>query len=352
MKQADLHAPIKTGLASYGMSGMVFHAPFIDVNPRFELTAILERSKELSADHCPHARIVRTYGELLGSGVDLVVVNTPDRFHYDMVRQALMAGKHVVVEKPFVMETGQGEELIRLAREKGLLLSVYQNRRWDGDFMTVKQLVENQVLGRLVEFTSHYDRYRNYIEPGTWKEDGQAGTGVLYNLGTHMVDHALQLFGMPKKVYAHARVVRTGGQVPDNFDMKLYYDGLDVNLRCSYLAREAGPRFLLHGTGGSYIKYGIDPQEAALKAGALPQGADWGKEPEQEWGYLNTDREGLHYEGSIETLPGNYMAYYDNIADALAQGAELAVKPEESMDGLHLIEAARESIARQCLILL
>jgi scyllo-inositol 2-dehydrogenase (NADP+) len=259
----------------------------------------------------------------------------------------LEAGKHVVVEKPFVMDIPQGEELIKLAQEKNLKLSVFQNRRWDGDFLTVKQLVENDAVGRLVEFTSHYDRYRNYIEPDTWKEDGQAGTGVLYNLGTHMVDHALQLFGMPGKVYAHSRIVRTGGQVPDYFDLKLYYKGLDVNLRCSYLAREAGPRFQLHGTKGSYQKYGIDPQEAALKTGAIPQGTDWGKEPADEWGYLNSSRDALHYEGNIETLPGNYMAYFDNIADALLDGAELCVKPEESLDGLRVIEAARRSIKEE-----
>jgi predicted dehydrogenase len=231
-----------------------------------------------------------------------------------------------------------------LAKDKGLMLSVYQNRRWDGDFLTVRKLVEEQALGRLVDFTSHYDRYRNYIEPGTWKEDARSGTGALYNLGTHMVDHALQLFGKPGIITAHTRIVRRGGQVPDYFDLKLYYDGLDVNLRCSYLAREAGPRFLLHGTEGSFVKYGIDPQEAELKTGALPEGPGWGKEPTEEWGYLNTNVNGLHYKGSIETLPGNYMAYYDNIADVLCEGAELAVKPEESLEGLALIEAAKQSI--------
>jgi predicted dehydrogenase len=335
---------IQTALASFGMSGAVFHGPGLKVNPGFELKAILERSKNLSAALYPEAAIVRDYADILNDKtIDMVIVNTPDYLHYEMCMQALKAGKHVVVEKPFTQTVEQANELIALAKEKGLVLTVYQNRRWDGDFLTVKKIIGEGLLGRIVEFESHFDRYRNFIQPNTWKEEGNDRGGVLYNLGSHMVDQVLCLFGMPKTVTAHLATLRTGGCVPDYYDIRLQYDGFAALLKSSYLVREPGPRYSLHGTLGSFLKWGIDPQEEALKAGRLPSEPEWGKEPQADWGLIHTESNGKAIREKMETVPGNYSLFYDNVYAAITAGAELLVKPEESRDGLLILEACLQS---------
>lgn len=335
---------IITGLASYGMSGSVFHAPFLDVHPGFELHTIVERSKDLARTRYPHVKIVRSFEALLAiPEIQLVVVNTPDTTHYDYVKQALLAGKHVVVEKPFVFDVNQGEELVKLARERGLLLAVYQNRRWDGDFLTVKQILESGVLGRVVEFQSAFQRYRNFIQTGTWKEKANQQVGITYNLGSHMIDQAVQLFGMPQAVYADIDRLRDGSEVDDYYFIKLIYPQLKVLLRAGYLMREETPRYYLHGTEGSYVKHGLDPQEECLKQGAIPTGAAWGKEAEAAWGTLNTTVSGLHYRGKVETLPGNYMAFYDDIHRSITDNRKPLTDAEEVLQVIRIIQASFES---------
>ena len=293
------------GIASFGMSGQVFHGPLLEVHPGFEIISILERSKNLSKSNYPGSKIVRTYEELLEDDrITLIVVNTPDHLHYDMTRHALLAGKHVVVEKPFVQDSNKGQELIALAKKRNLVFSVFHNRR--GDFLTVRSILDKGYLGRLVEYEAHFDRYRNLIQEGTWKEDPESGTGVLFNLGSHLIDQALQLFGTPVYVTADIRTQRTDGVTDDAFTIWLGYDSVKVTLKASYLVREPGPRFQLHGTKGSYLNYSTDPQEEQLKAGKWPTGEDWGKEPEAGWGYMNTEKEDGHFQGKYETLPGDY----------------------------------------------
>jgi predicted dehydrogenase len=327
------------GLVSFGMSGQVFHAPLVKVHPGFKLVSILERSKELSADLYPESIIVRTFEELLKvEGTDLIIVNVPDPLHYEMTREALLAGKNVIVEKPFVRDSSQGKELIDLAAGKGLLLSVFQNRRWDGDFLTVKKILGEGLLGRLVDYEAHFDRYRNMIQDNTWKEESGAGS-TIYNLGSHLIDQALDLFGKPEHVYADIDIMREGGQVDDAFRILLGYEGIRVCLQSSYLVREPGPRYGLHGTLGSYLKYGIDPQEDALKKGELPDGRDWGKEPESEWGILHTE----NFNGKYETLPGNYTEYFRDIYEALQTGNQPIVTGEQANLVIRVIEAALES---------
>ncbi|MCW0481727.1 Gfo/Idh/MocA family oxidoreductase [Gaoshiqia sediminis] len=344
---------INTALASFGMSGMVFHGPSLRVNPNFRICKILERSKNLSAKNYSEATIVRSYEEILNDPeIDLVVVNTPDDLHYEMTKQALEAGKHVVAEKPFAQTVDEANELIALANSKGLMHTVYQNRRWDGDFLTVKKLLKDGSLGRLVEFESHFDRYRNFIQPGTWKEAGNERAGVLYNLGSHMVDQVRVLFGMPMSVTAHLGIVRESGAVNDYYDIRLQYEGFAALLKCSYLVRKPGPRYSLHGNLGSFHKWGIDPQEDALKAGRLPNEAGWGSEPAADWGELDTELNGLHFTGKVETIPGNYNLFYENVYDVLANGAELLVKPEESRDGLVILEACLKSHKEKRTVLL
>jgi scyllo-inositol 2-dehydrogenase (NADP+) len=334
---------INTAFASFGMSGLVFHGPLLSIHNGFHIHKILERSKNLSKSRYPEATVVRNFDDLLTDDIELVIVNTPDHTHYEYTKKALEAGKHVVVEKPFVQNTELGKELIDLADKKGLVLTVFQNRRWDGDFMTVRKVIESKMLGKLVEYEAHFDRYRNFIQPDTWKEDPGTGTGILFNLGSHMIDQAVVLFGKPAFVSADIRHMRPGSKVDDYYDINLFYDDVKVKVKSSYLVREEGPRYILHGTEGSFLKWGIDPQEAALKKGGLPTDEGWGVEDEEDWGVLNTGLDGLHMEGRIETLTGDYSRFYKNVYETICNGAELAVKPKESLLGVEIINAAFES---------
>lgn len=335
---------INVGLAAFGMSGKVFHAPLITAHEGFRLHTILQRSQQDAQEKYSGVKVVRDFTDILkDSDIELIVINTPEYTHFEMAKQALLAGKHVIVEKAFTPTTREAHTLIELARKQDKLLSVFQNSRWHGDFLTIKKIIEDNLLGQLVEYEAHYDRYRNSIQPHTWKEEAKPGTGVLYNLGSHMIDQALLLFGWPHSVMADIRIQRPGGKVDDNFEVVLHYEHLKVTLKSSYLVREPGPRYTLHGTEGSYVKYGADPQEAALKAGRSPLEEDWGAEPEEQWGKLNTQLGGLHFEGRIATIPGSYLGFYENIYEAIREKKELLVKPEQALQTIAIIEAAMES---------
>lgn len=275
--------------------------------------------------------------------IELVFVNTPDTLHYAHTVAVLEAGKHAIVEKPFTITSGEAQQLVELAESKGLILSVYQNRRWDSDFQTLKKVVEGEWLGRLVEFHSSYQRYRNFIQPNTWKEEPLPGAGIVYNLGSHLIDQALHLFGMPEEIFADIRTQRTGGKIPDHFQITLYYDGMKTNLMAGYLVRELGPRFKLQGTEGTFVKFGMDPQEEFLKQGILPQGAGWGVEPETDWGQINTTIKGVNWKGKIESLKGDYTGYYQNIYEAIREGKPLAVPGSDGVKTIKAIEAAIRS---------
>lgn len=331
---------IHTAIASFGMSGLVFHGPLLKVLPGFRVVKILERTKNNSAAMFPGARIVRSYNEIINDpAIELVIVNTPDEYHYEMAKAALFAGKHVIVEKPATRTYGEVRKLVTLAREKNVLLTVFQNRRWDGDFRTVKKIIEGKKVGRLVEFESHFDRYRNYIAPDTWKEEGGDFGGVLFNLGSHMVDQALVLFGKPQSVTCHLDILRTGGKVADYYDIRLQYNGFAALLKCSYLVKEEGPRYIIHGTNGSFLKWGTDPQEEALKAGKLPEGSNWGADREELYGVLNTEFDGHAQKQFIKTLPGNYRLFYQNVYSTIIGEAELEVKPSDFLLSMHILDS-------------
>ena len=339
---------IKVGLAAYGMSGQVFHAPFISINPHFELCKIVERSKELSKERYPDATIVRSFEELIKDpAIELIVVNTPDSTHYEYARLALEAGKHVIVEKPFTSTTEEGEELIALAAEMGLMLSVYQNRRWDADFQTVQEIISKGLLGRLVEYESTFARYRNFIKPNTWKETGESGGGLTYNLGSHLIDQAIRLFGMPEAVFADIATMRTHGKVDDYFMIRFFRPSLApdvrVTLKASYLMREAEPRFVLHGTLGSYVKHGVDKQEAALLRGEMPDQPHWGEETEEEWGLIHTEIDGEEICRKYPGISGNYGGFYQNIYEHLRLGEAVQTGARDILNVIRVIEAAYRS---------
>lgn len=339
---------IIVGIASYGMSGKVFHAPLLRSHKNFLLKRIVERTSNEAHTIYPDVVVSKSFDDLLRDDeIDLVIVNTPDRTHFELAAKCLEAGKHVVVEKPFTPTVREGKKLIKLAQQKHRKLSVFQNRRWDGDFLTVRKIVEDHTLGRLVDYEAHYDRYRNPVERNSWKEQKAAGANVIYNLGSHMIDQALVLFGMPEAVTAHLKIMREGGEVDDWYDIRLHYPEVNVNLNASLLVKELGPRYILHGTQGSFLKWGLDPQEEALKQGRSPDDPGWGSEPEEWWGILNTERDGEQFRGKFKTLPGNYRAFYDNLYDCLASGKELSVKPEEALNVIKIVEAAKKSNERK-----
>jgi len=340
--------PINTALLSYGMSGEIFHAPLIAAHAGFRLSKIVQRKTATAHRRYSSVQVVNSVDEVLrDDGIELVVINTPNETHFDFTVRVLEAGKHAIVEKPFSVTTSEADTLIALARKHDRVLTVFQNRRWDGDFLTLKQVVEQRLVGKIVEFELHYDRFRNYIEANTWKEESAPGTGILYNLGSHMLDQVLVLFGVPLEVDARLGVQRPGGRVDDFYDIRLQYDDFHVIVKSSYLVRASMPRYILHGTEGSFVKLGIDPQEQALKDGRLPGSAGWGQEPASLWGTINTTIGGLHVTGTIETMQGNYLSYYNNVFEAIRNKAVLAVKPEESRDVIRLIEACAESNSRR-----
>ena len=339
---------IRTGIASFGMSGWVFHAPLLHVHQGFDIACILERSSNRSTERYPYVQIVRSYDEMLTDPeIELVVVNTPDHLHYEMCLQALEAGKHVVVEKPFTQTSQQADILVGKAREKGLVLSVFQNRRWDSDFLTIRKIIDEKMLGRLVEYEAHFDRFRNYIQENTWKELADMGTGTIYNLGPHLIDQALVLFGLPVSVTADIRRQRSGSQVDDAFTLWLNYPEVKVTLKAGYLVRLPGPRYLLHGTEGSFLKAGMDLQEEHLKAGILPGSPGWGEEAEEDWGTLDTNINGLHFQGKLESVAGNYLAYYDSVYRSLTEGVVPDVTAQQGRDVIRIIEASLESSRKQ-----
>lgn len=336
--------PIRVGLIGYGMAGRVFHAPVITVVPQLKLSQVVERHGNASQQRYPWIKVVQDVDVLLNDPeIDLVVIATPNSSHFELAQQALAANKHVVVDKPITTTAKQAQQLIDLARQRNKVLSVYHNRRWDGDFQTVKRLLEAGYLGQLVEYEAHYDRFRPMLKPNAWREKEELGSGLLFDLGSHLIDQAQVLFGLPEAVTADIGVQREGGQAMDYFEVLLHYGRLRVRLKGGMLVRELGPHFILHGTAGSFVKYGMDPQEEALKQGESLLQPNWGMEPSAQWGLLNTEIGNLHFHGKIETVKGCYQAYYENVYDAIVHGADLAVKPEEARNTIRLIELAVES---------
>lgn len=335
---------IRTALASFGMSGRVFHAPLLFHHPAYQLARIVQRSAGDAAVLYPGVTLTRTFDEILDdSSIDLVIVNTPDGTHYDLTLKALGAGKHVVVEKPFTQSLRQADELISLARSRGRVLSVFHNRRWDGDFLTVRNILAGGVLGRLVEYESHIDRYRPQIVRQSWKEQAGSGAGLVWNLGSHLIDQALVLFGTPEAVSATTAILREGGEVDDWFSLRLHYPSIQVSLNSSYLASSPRPRFLLFGEAGAFVKYGIDPQEEALKRGSIPRSPGWGCDVEEYHGWLQINDHGSVRSDRVTTLPGDYPAYYDSVAAAIGGKGVPAVRAEEAADVIRVITSAYES---------
>jgi len=344
---------IGVGIIGYGLAGRVFHAPFVSAMPGLKLEAFVERKTDEAHKAYTVTRTYRGVPELLADpAIQLVVVATPNETHFALAKQVLEAGRHVVIDKPFAETSAQAADLIGLAKAKGLVLAPFHNRRWDGDFLTVKKILAGGQLGRLVTFESHFDRFKPIPRDHTWKEAANPANGMLMDLGPHLVDQALALFGLPKRVTASVRSDREDSAIEDAFDIRLDYDGVTAWCRATMLACEASPRFLLHGTAGSFRKYGLDPQEPAIVAGAkvprLGEGA-WLDEVESAWGELVVapvlSAPTTLVRRKVKTERGDYRGFYQNVRDAIGGTAELAVTAEAGLNVARVLESARLSSA-------
>ena len=345
---SNINKTVNVGLIGYGMAGRVFHAPIISCVPGLELLKIRETKADNIADANSRyitAEIVDDSARIIeDNNIDLVVIATPNTSHYDLAKESLEAAKHVVVDKPFTITTEDADNLIELAKSKNKIISVFHNRRWDSDFLTVKKIIESRVLGNLVEVEIHFDRFRNFIEEDAWREKDLPGSGILYDLGSHLIDQSQVLFGLPGEITADIRIQRTGGKSVDNFELILHYRNLKVTLKAGMLVKEPGPRYMLYGDRGSFIKYGLDVQEEALKQGLTPLTVEnWGQEPESIRGNLNIEKDGQSIIREVESEKGVYRAFYYNIYSAIVNGDELIVKPEEARNAIKTIELAIQS---------
>jgi predicted dehydrogenase len=340
---------IRVALLGYGLAGAVFHAPLIETVDGLELTAIVTRDPERQA----RARREYPQAALLDSAedvwqrtdeLDLVVVATPNSSHVSLAGAAIQAGLGVVVDKPLAASAAEGQTLLRLARERGAMLTVFQNRRWDGDFLTIRELLASDGaagLGEVLRFESRYERWRPQLTGG-WRESGEApeAGGLLFDLGSHLVDQALVLFGPAESVYAELDLRRPGAETDDDTFVALSHSsGVRSHLCMSVLAAQPGPRFRLLGRGGAYVKYGLDVQEAALQAGRRPDDPSWGEEPEERWGLLGAGEEVR----PVPTLAGAYHRFYEGVVSALRDGAPPPVDPEDAIVALEVLEAAKAS---------
>lgn len=340
---------IKTAMLAYGMSGKVFHAPFLELHPGFELTGAWERSRRLIHDDY-QAKSYPDIESLLRDEIDLVIVNTPVATHFEYAKAALLAGKHVIVEKAFTTNADEAEELHEIAEAENLKLAVFQNRRWDSDFRTVEEIVSRGILGDIVEAEIHFDRYNPDLSPKRHKETANSGAGILKDLGSHIIDQALVLFGFPTSIFADIRTTRDYSVVDDWFDLTLYYPKFRVRLKAGFFTREPLPAYIIHGKLGSFIKSRGDVQEDELKSGKKPTVIDWGAEPDYKSGLLHTEIEGQVVRENIPTLPGNYYAFFDKMYRAIRNNDPIPVPATDGIKTMKIIDAAIESSQKRKLI--
>ncbi len=332
---------IPTALLSFGMSGRVFHAPFIHLHPGFKLVGAWERSKQTMGGYYPEVRSYKTMEELLAErAVELVIVNTPSYTHFEYARKSLLAGKHVVVEKPFTSTAAEAMELKALAEQQKKKLSVFQNRRWDSDFKSVKSVIDENLLEEIVEATISFDRFNPVLSPKAHKETPGPGAGVVKDLGPHLIDQALVLFGMPESVFADIQITRPMSKVDDYFEILLYYPKLRVRLKSGYFVREPVSSFIIHGMKGTFLKSRSDVQETQLQAGMKPNDPSYGFEPEGAQGYLHTEKDGKVIKEKVKSLRGNYMAYYEGLYQALTSQKSLPVTADDGINVMRVIDAA------------
>jgi scyllo-inositol 2-dehydrogenase (NADP+) len=343
---------IRCGVIGFGLAGRIFHSAVINATDGIDLAGIVQRNGDAAEKAYPQVPIYRSLDAMLGkANLDVIVVATPNNTHVPMATQCLRAGKHVVIDKPLAVSSSEAASLFAISRETGRRVFVYHNRRCDGDFLTVRQLLKTDKLGTLRTFESHFDRFRPTPKPGAWREEVGHGNGILLDLGSHLGDQALVLFGLPTAVWGDVRSERECSRVDDAFDIRLYYPKLTVWLRSTSLSALPAVRFLAEGTRGSYRKNGLDPQEDALRSGDLFQSTPWGMDPESAWGAITSlDANGATQHTTVPTLPGDYRGFYANVRDTLLGKAGQAVTLVDAWRVLRLLEWARESSEKRAAV--
>ncbi len=330
---------ISTAVIGCGFSARTFHIPFIQASPALQLVALSTRQGEQARLDFPDVAVYPGASELLSdSDAQLVIITAPNDVHYELALHALQQGRHVVVDKPFVTSVAGGEELIAVAKDKGPVLSAYHNRRWDGDFLTVKQLIERGEVGEVHYFESHFDRFRPQVRQ-RWREQPGQGAGIWFDLGPHLLDQAVCLFGMPEALTGRCGTLRENSCVTDYFHVQLHYPRCEVVLHGSPFSAGPNARFQLQGSRGSYVKQGLDPQEDRLKAGVTPDSADWAAEAPADVGRLYTE----HGDEDYPTKTGGYQHYYKELADAIVCGGEPPVTAEDALNVIRLVLLAQRS---------
>lgn len=343
---------LAVALCSYGMSGKVFHAPLITAEPQLDLHTILQRSGDNAIGDYPDARIAKKFEDVLANPeIDLVVVNTPNEHHYPMTKAALLAGKHVVTEKPFTLSLDEGKELIELAQAQQKILAVFHNKRLETDHLSVQKILANGALGRVVEIEWHYDRYRNVITHKAWKEDKLPGSGTWFDLGVHMLDSMLTLLGRPKAVNADMRSLRRAEGSTDYFNVCFHYDDMRALLRSSTFVSEKGATVSVHGDGGSFLKFGQDVQEQQLMNGLRPYQANWANHGRDNFAILHTQQDTGSTRLEVASEQGCYEAFYRNIADAINGKDTLRFPAQQALLAVEMLLAAEESNRLQKTIL-
>lgn len=341
--------PIKTAIIGYGLSGSKFHAPFIKDMKEFELSAIVVRDPEKIRSQVEDIPVYDSIERVLEEvpEIELVIISTPTPTHYSVAKTAIKAGKHLIVEKPFVVTIEEGEELIALAQEHNIVLSVYQNRRWDGDYLTVKSLMDSGKLGSVHTIEMNWDRYRKEVRD-RWKEADIPGSGVFYDIAPHMLDQALCLWGEPYAIYGNMQKQREGAKATDYFHVVLEYEQGSILIRGGTLVSAQTPRFAIHGSEGSYIICGHDPQEAQLQAGIMPNDEAYGKRDENRLSiFVKPDGT----QEKIEVAKGNYADYFKQVANAIHEGGPVPVTGEEGLAVIRLIEAGIESAREKKIVI-
>ncbi|PWA00411.1 hypothetical protein BB558_003516 [Smittium angustum] len=363
----DQKQVLNVGLVGFGFAARVFHCPLITNCSGLNLSAVLERNASASQSVYPSVQIVRTIDELVGiPSLDLIVITSVNSTHFEYAKTALMAGKHCVVEKPFTITSKEAEELSEIAKQKNLILSCYQNRRFDGDFLTIKQIIEGNMLGKIVELESRFDRYRIEPKPSAspnkyaWRENAdEPGGGILFDLGPHLIDQVICLFGKPESVTAHIEKQRPiEHSSDDSFTLTLHYPKINFNAVCraSMVTKIKPPRFTIFGLHGTFIKNGLDVQESQLIDGKTPKSTGFGIDSNENWGQIDTTmyngENGIHFVGKIETIKGNYSAYYENVRDAILGKSQLLITSEQAALTIKIIEKAFESSEKKITVMI